>query len=225
MTNEIKEVFPVVGVADDGQVNGLADKLAQLTDAMALEVDSRQAVVVGKRHLAQWRKDRTEVKSARTKSVKLFKERLEGQYPELALIEKRLDELIDEQDSQIKPFMADIYAERLEKANAEADIFGASRNWLAGEVKLPAEITNEEFWTTKDELNAKGRKKVQDEVKLHELELSKQEAEDKLAKENVYLPKKVIQDIFAKLANRKDDEVFDKMDVVRFLLPLKSYMN
>ena len=210
MTNSIQEVYPVVGVSEDGQINGLRDKYTILQSDVPLEIDSKQAVAIGKKKLAKWRKDKKEVSDARK------------QYPELALIDTTIDELIENQSNLIGPFVDQIKKERMKKAQAEADSFSEGRGWNMGEVKLPNEIKNEEYWTTKNELNGKGRRFVKSEVDAHEIELShlnaKLDAEDRRqdSLEKTILEILEVVDVV--------NGIYSGRDVVEMMKPLKVFL-
>ncbi|AVH74739.1 hypothetical protein [Weissella koreensis] len=222
MTNSIQEVYPVVGVSEDGQINGLRDKYTILQSDVPLEIDSKQAVAIGKKKLAKWRKDKKEVSDARKKVVKMFKQKVEEQYPELALIDTTIDELIENQSNLIGPFVDQIKKERMKKAQAEADSFSEGRGWNMGEVKLPNEIKNEEYWTTKNELNGKGRRFVKSEVDAHEIELShlnaKLDAEDRRqdSLEKTILEILEVVDVV--------NGIYSGRDVVEMMKPLKVFL-
>lgn len=222
MTNSIQEVYPVVGVSEDGQINGLRDKLMALQADVPLEIDNKPAVSIGKKKLAKWRKDKKEVSDARKKVVKMFKQQVEEQYPELALIDKTIDELIEDQSNRIGPFVDQIKEERMEKAQAEADSFSEGRGWKMGEVKLPNEIKNEEYWTTKNELNGKGRRFIKSEVDAYEIELSHVNAKLDAEERRQDSLKKTIMEILESVDLKNG--IYSGRDVVEMMKPLKVFL-
>lgn len=221
MTESIKEVYPIVGVSEDGQINGLRDKLNLLQAEVPLEIDSRQAVTIGKKKLAKWRKDKKEVSDARKKVVNMFKKHVEEQYPELALIDTTVAELIEEQSDLIGPFVNQINNERKNKAQAEADSYSEGRGWKNGEVSLPPEIINQEYWTTKDELNAKGRRFIRGEIDAHEIEMAHKVAKMSAEERRQESLEKTILDI---LNGVDPDGIYSGMDLIEKLKPLKVFL-
>lgn len=223
---DIIEVIPELSVNETGEFIGAHDVLNWLNEQVVLEVgDSAEAYKIAKKHRAEINRLKTLAGKARKEWLKLQEQRLDVSVPELHMIAELAEELVLGYDAETASYRQAHKREYLEKAQAYLEEFFVTRNWMVGEFLAEdiegVTITNEEFWTQTGNLNAKGKKVLQDAVRLHELDLSKQTILDHVEAKK---EQRLGDAIYEILTSIDKDGIYAGSDIVKILMPLKAFI-
>ena len=152
----MQEALPQLTYSDNAII-GANDVIAYLNNMQAFDVSSNAELQIAKKKRSTAQKFAKQAKDARKEAIKQFKEFLSTNYPEIDSIEELANDVVAEFDGEIKPYLAEVKGERLEKAQALIDEI--SNNYEQPTFNAPSELSNEEYWTAKGKKKTKPKKK------------------------------------------------------------------
>ncbi|WP_419154485.1 hypothetical protein [Weissella bombi] len=198
---------------------GAKEFLAQLQNIKAFDVTTNT-------ELAQAKKQRAVVAK-----VKPFIKKLHKQYqtekeaefrmnnPEFALIEELTNDLLQDFDDEIKPYVASIKEQRLQRIQPMIDEIAG--NYNVDTYTAPTEYANEEYWTQTNNPASKLDKKIVDDVRIREFEKRKQLAETAIDHRKDKKLKNTIKSIIDSIDRTA---LYDGNDVIKLLIPLGEFI-
>lgn len=198
---------------------GAKEFLAQLQNIKAFDVTTNT-------ELAQAKKQRAVVAK-----VKPFIKKLHKQYqsekeaefrtnnPEFSLIEGLTNDLLQDFDDEIKPYVTSIKGQRLERIQPTIDEIAS--NYNVESYAAPAEYANEEYWTQTNNSAKKLEHKIVDDVRIREFEKRKQSADEAIDQRKDEKLKDTIRGIIDGIDRTA---LYDGNDVIKMLIPLGEFI-
>lgn len=198
---------------------GAKEFLEQLQGIQAFDVSTNTELAQAKKQRAVVAKVKPFIK----KLHKQYQEEKEAEFkehnPEFALIEGLTNDLLADFDNEIKPYVASIKGQRLERIQPTIDEI--SSNYHLESYPAPGEYANEEYWTQTNNPAKKLEKKIVDDVRIREFEQRKQEANQAIDQRKDERLKNVIRDIVKGIDR---EALYDGNDVIKMLIPLSEFI-
>lgn len=214
----MQEALPQLTYSDNAII-GSNDVIAYLNDMQAFDVSSNAELQIAKKKRSTAQKFAKQAKDARKEAIKQFKEFLSTNYPEIDSIEELANDVVSEFDGEIKPYLAEVKGERLEKAQALIDEI--SNNYEQPAFDAPSELSNEEYWTAKGNPSNKLEKRV---VALVLEEKYRIEQESRVEQINTAKSNDFKSDIQSVIDGVDELLIYSGEDVLNLLEPLKKYL-
>lgn len=198
---------------------GAKEFLEQLQGIQAFDVSTNTELAQAKKQRAVVAKVKPFIK----KLHKQYQEEKEAEFrehnPEFALIEGLTNDLLADFDNEIKPYVASIKRQRLERIQPTIDEI--SSNYHLESYPAPGEYANEEYWTQTNNPAKKLEKKIVDDVRIREFEQRKQQANQAIDQRKDERLKNVIRDIVKGIDR---EALYDGNDVIKMLIPLTEFI-
>lgn len=198
---------------------GAKEFLEQLQGIQAFDVSTNTELAQAKKQRAVVAKVKPFIK----KLHKQYQEEKEAEFrehnPEFALIEGLTNDLLADFDNEIKPYVASIKGQRLERIQPTIDEI--SNNYHLESYPAPGEYANEEYWTQTNNPAKKLEKKIVDDVRIREFEQRKQQANQAIDQRKDERLKNVIRDIVKGIDR---EALYDGNDVIKMLIPLSEFI-
>lgn len=216
----MKTIDTDVVVIKDSQAFGTKELLAQLQGIHPFDVSSNTELALAKKQRAAVAKVIPALKKQRKAFLADMEEQLNEKFPELPAIESLANDLLDDFDSEIKPYVSSIKGERLKQIQPEIDEVAA--NYDVEPFNAPADYANEEYWTATNKPSKKLRDKIVTDVRLQQVDMAKVEA--KLDSEKRKSER--LKDAICNIIDNVDrvNGLYSGDDVIKLLMPLGEFI-
>jgi hypothetical protein len=204
----------------DGQAFGAKDILEQLQAVSAFDVSTNTELKMAKQQRAAIAKVKPALKRERKKFLEDAEAKFNEQFPEIPAIEELTDALLEDFDSEIKPYVASIKGDRLEQIQPEIDEVAA--NYEVEPFNAPADYANEEYWTATNKPSKKLRDKIVTDVRLQKVDMAKVEAKLDSEKRKSERLKDAIRSIIDNVD--RVNGLYSGDDVIKLLMPLGEFI-
>lgn len=216
----MKTIDTDVVVIKDSQAFGTKELLAQLQDIHPFDVSSNTELALAKKQRAAVAKVIPALKKQRKAFLADMEEQLNEKFPELPAIESLANDLLDDFDSEIKPYVSSIKGERLKQIQPEIDEVAA--NYEVEPYTAPADYANEEYWTATNKPSKKLRDKIVTDVRLQKVDMAKVEAKLDSEKRKSERLKDAIRSIIDNVD--RVNGLYSGDDVIKLLMPLGEFI-